>query len=66
MEKKYAIGADIGGTNTALALVCDDGVVAMRSALPTAGGTPRASLPDFYPNRTFVFGSALDKQKNLR
>lgn len=41
MEKKYAIGADIGGTNTALALVCDDGVVAMRSALPTAGGTPR-------------------------
>lgn len=41
MERKYAIGIDIGGTNTALALVYGDGVVAARSSVPTAGSSPR-------------------------
>ena len=42
MKKKYVCGIDIGGTNTVVALVDEQGVIPARRSMPTAGETVEA------------------------
>ena len=69
-QASAAGGTPPAGDSSGRSNQCRRGHISRRGQLrqvePVPPGARPASLPDFYPNRAFVFGSALDKQEILR